>query len=313
MEVVVFTNGCFDILHPGHIALLEQAKKLGTKLIVGINSDESVKRIKGNSRPIVSEKNRVEVLSALRCVDEVVIFNETTPEKIIKKIRPNILVKGGDWAINQIIGADFVIENGGQVFSMPLINGFSSSSIIEKINTTQQIESVNEKSELNLIKDSLNEQLEILANLSISQISTIENCGEIIIEAIRRKNKIIVCVEKQIQTFHLNQDICQVIQIIDSIDNFESTFAKLLNANDVVIGVSIVGQSPNIISAMMLARLKNCQTIGLTGAEGKKLASVTDTAILVPSKNNLRIQEAHLIIGNLWSEMINSSLNNEFE
>src|SRR5947208_12214646 len=133
MEKVVFTNGCFDILHPGHIDLLDRARSLGSKLIVGINSDSSVRAIKGPDRPIQSQTERREVLLGLRSVNEVVIFEELTPENIIKVISPDVLVKGGDWKTTEIVGADFVLERGGEVYSLPLKNGFSTSSIICKM------------------------------------------------------------------------------------------------------------------------------------------------------------------------------------
>ncbi|MGB7070321.1 MAG: adenylyltransferase/cytidyltransferase family protein, partial [Pyrinomonadaceae bacterium] len=114
MEKIVFTNGCFDIIHPGHIALLEEAKRLGTKLIVGINSDASVRAIKGPERPIMSASERASILRALTSVDEVRIFDETTPENLIREIMPDVLVKGGDWGQDEIIGADLVIGNGGR-------------------------------------------------------------------------------------------------------------------------------------------------------------------------------------------------------
>ncbi len=132
MEVVVFTNGCFDIIHPGHIDLLNRAKRLGTKLIVGINSDSSVRCIKGEPRPFFSQDDRAELLKNIKAVDEVQIFDETTPEKLIKQIKPNILVKGGDWKTTEIIGADFVYGYGGQVISIPLKTGYSSSGVVEK-------------------------------------------------------------------------------------------------------------------------------------------------------------------------------------
>ncbi|MCC7306755.1 MAG: D-glycero-beta-D-manno-heptose 1-phosphate adenylyltransferase, partial [Acidobacteria bacterium] len=131
----VFTNGCFDILHRGHIDLLERARALGDKLIVGLNSDDSVRRIKGAGRPVQDQASRQAILLGLKSVDEVIIFDELTPENLIHKIKPDILVKGGDWKVDEIIGADFVRQNGGQVFSLPLIEGYSSSAIIEKMAT----------------------------------------------------------------------------------------------------------------------------------------------------------------------------------
>jgi rfaE bifunctional protein nucleotidyltransferase chain/domain len=127
---VVFTNGCFDLLHRGHIEYLKKAKSLGDILIVGLNSDSSVKKIKGKKRPIVNHKDRAEILSALSFVDYVCIFNEETPERMIKKIIPDILVKGGDWAKPDIVGKDIVESSGGKVATIPLVKGKSTKNII---------------------------------------------------------------------------------------------------------------------------------------------------------------------------------------
>jgi rfaE bifunctional protein nucleotidyltransferase chain/domain len=130
---IVFTNGCFDILHRGHVTYLAEAKKLGDLLVIGLNSDESVKRLKGPQRPINNENDRQYVLSQLKSVDFVEIFNEDTPLNLILKVLPNILVKGGDWKIDQIVGAREVIANGGDVFSLNFVDGYSTTSIIHKI------------------------------------------------------------------------------------------------------------------------------------------------------------------------------------
>src|SRR5687768_16946834 len=131
--MIVFTNGCFDILHPGHIDLLTRAKALGTRLVVGINSDRSVRNIKGSGRPLLSQEERAAVLMGLAAVDEVRVFDEPTPENLIREIKPDILVKGGDWQPNHIIGADFVLSNGGRVVSLPLLDGFSTTAIVERL------------------------------------------------------------------------------------------------------------------------------------------------------------------------------------
>ena len=133
---IVFTNGCFDILHAGHVAYLEKAKSLGDILIIGLNSDSSVRKLKGKSRPVVSQKNRARVLSAISCVDYVIIFNATTPFKLIKEIRPDILVKGGDWKVRNIVGSDFVRSYGGSVKSLSYIKGLSTRSLISKIKSS---------------------------------------------------------------------------------------------------------------------------------------------------------------------------------
>ncbi|MBP7056719.1 MAG: D-glycero-beta-D-manno-heptose 1-phosphate adenylyltransferase [Candidatus Omnitrophica bacterium] len=132
----VFTNGCFDILHLGHIDYLERAKKLGDILIVGLNSDGSVKKLKGPSRPINSQKARARMLAALECVDFVTIFNEETPAKVIKNLCPDVLVKGGDWKVKDIVGSDFVVSMGGRVVSLKFVKGYSTTGLIKKMTSS---------------------------------------------------------------------------------------------------------------------------------------------------------------------------------
>jgi D-beta-D-heptose 7-phosphate kinase/D-beta-D-heptose 1-phosphate adenosyltransferase len=130
---VVFTNGCFDLLHPGHIQSLEQARALGDALIVGINDDASVRELKGPGRPILPELERAEILAALECVDAVVIFHELTPRETIAALLPDILVKGGDWPGDQIIGREEVEAAGGRVVSVPVVAGYSTTAILAKM------------------------------------------------------------------------------------------------------------------------------------------------------------------------------------
>lgn len=130
---IVFTNGCFDLLHVGHIRYLAQAKKLGDFLIIGLNSDSSVKELKGKDRPINSFEDRATLLSAIESVDLVIMFEEQTPENLIKDIVPDILVKGGDYNIEDIVGYQTVIQNGGQVKSLSFHDGYSSTNYINKI------------------------------------------------------------------------------------------------------------------------------------------------------------------------------------
>ena len=130
---VVFTNGCFDIVHAGHVRYLQKARKFGACLVVGINSDASVRAIKGPTRPIVPQSERAEVLSALECVDYVIIFDETTPLRLITAIKPDILAKGADWAAKEIVGGDIVKKNGGQIRRVTLVKGRSTTNIIKRI------------------------------------------------------------------------------------------------------------------------------------------------------------------------------------
>lgn len=137
---IVFTNGCFDIIHLGHVRLLEKAKSFGDLMVVGINSDSSIARLKGEGRPVVPEVERAEILSAFSCVDFVTSFEEETPQNIIQELVPDILVKGADWPISQIVGRQIVELNGGEVISIDFEEGFSTSEIIRRIKNASEEE-----------------------------------------------------------------------------------------------------------------------------------------------------------------------------
>jgi rfaE bifunctional protein nucleotidyltransferase chain/domain len=130
---VVFTNGCFDLLHPGHIRGFERARELGDVLVVAINSDSTVRFLKGGDRPIIPQEERAEILAALAAVDYVVIFDELTPRELIARVLPDVLIKGGDWGPNEIVGREEVEAAGGRVESIPLEPGYSTTAIIERI------------------------------------------------------------------------------------------------------------------------------------------------------------------------------------
>jgi len=130
---VVFTNGVFDLLHPGHVRYLRDARREGDALIVAVNSDRSVRAIKGPMRPVNPEAERAEVVAALACVDAVVVFDEETPQQVISRLQPDVLAKGADWAMDAIIGRETVERRGGRVVRIPLAEGYSTSAIIEKI------------------------------------------------------------------------------------------------------------------------------------------------------------------------------------
>ena len=130
---VVFTNGCFDLLHPGHVRYLEQARGLGDALIVALNSDRAVRELKGETRPILNQDERAEVMAALGCVDYVMIFDDVSPQAVIAALLPDVLVKGGDWSLDQIIGREEVEAAGGRVLNLPFVEGCSTSEIIERV------------------------------------------------------------------------------------------------------------------------------------------------------------------------------------
>jgi D-beta-D-heptose 7-phosphate kinase/D-beta-D-heptose 1-phosphate adenosyltransferase len=132
-ETVVFTNGVFDLLHRGHVEYLEEAAALGDRLVVGLNADASVGRLKGPERPLVPEGERAELVGALACVDLVVLFSEDTPERLIHEVAPDVLVKGGDWALDRIVGREWVESRGGRVLTVAVRQGFGTTRIVERI------------------------------------------------------------------------------------------------------------------------------------------------------------------------------------
>lgn len=135
---LVFTNGCFDILHVGHVRYLQEAKNCGDLLVVAVNSDRSVKELKGPERPLQAEKDRAEILAGLKSVDYTVIFDDPTPIKTIEVLSPDVLVKGGDWAISEIVGSDFVLSKGGEVKSLSFIDGRSTTNVVNKMKETSK-------------------------------------------------------------------------------------------------------------------------------------------------------------------------------
>lgn len=134
---IVFTNGCFDLLHAGHVRYLEAARSLGDVLVIGVNSDNSVRRLKGAGRPLTPQGRRLEVLAALQCVSFVSLFGDPTPLRLIKLVRPHVLVKGGDWPPEKIVGRQAVEADGGEVRSLPLLKGVSTTAIIEAVRKRQ--------------------------------------------------------------------------------------------------------------------------------------------------------------------------------
>lgn len=324
--MIVFTNGCFDILHPGHIELLQKARALGSKLVVGINSDESVRRIKGPNRPLFTASERSAVLLALECVDEVRVFDESTPERLIKEIEPDVLVKGGDWKEVEIIGADFVKAQGGKVVTIPLVEGYSTSSILSRLNEDR---SDGIGSNGSTLERSLSQHSAVLADVSKFSTPSIITCAEILTKTLRNGGKILICGnggsaadsqhiaaefvgrfenERQaLPAIALTTDTSALTAVANDY-GFSRIFARQVEAlareGDCLIAISTSGESENVINAVMAARRQGCIVIGMTGSEGKKLASLCDASLMVPSDRTARIQEAHITVAHIWCEMI---------
>lgn len=324
--MLVFTNGCFDILHPGHIDLLKRARALGDRLVVGINSDRSVSAIKGPGRPLQSEEARKDVLLGLRSVDDVVIFDELTPERIIADLKPDVLVKGGDWKVDEIIGADIVRSYGGSVVSLPLVEGYSTTQIVERRSDVEHAGATPTEASEDI---SLSEHIDVMNAVAAGCVSAISECGDLILSTFKRGGKLLVCgnggsaadaqhiaaefagryeIDRQaLPAIALTTDTSALTAVSNDF-GFERVFARQVEAlakeGDCLLAISTSGNSPNVITAVMEARRRGCSVIGMTGAQGKKLAGLCDAVILVPSERTARIQEAHITIAHIWCEMI---------
>lgn len=324
----VFTNGCFDILHPGHVDLLNRARALGDRLVVGINSDDSTRKLKGRGRPIMNQDERRAVLLGLKAVDEVLIFDELTPERLIREVGPDILVKGGDWKLDEIVGADFVLSRGGEVYSLPLLDGFSSSSIIERSGIDRAGKRAGEVGH-----GSFDEHLETIERTRVECADSIDECGRILIDAFQSGSKVLLCgnggsaadaqhiaaefvgrYEKErrgLAAIALTTDTSALTALANDY-SFDRIFARQVEAlareGDCLVGISTSGKSPNVIAAVMAARMAGCTVIGMTGARGKKLAGLADACLSIPSDRTARIQEAHITVAHIWCEMIDAAL-----
>jgi D-sedoheptulose 7-phosphate isomerase len=337
--ITVFTNGCFDLLHPGHVDLLQRARALGDWLIVGLNSDRSVRALKGPGRPLLPQEERAALLRALRCVDDAIIFDEPTPARLIEELQPDVLVKGGDWPVEQIIGAEVVWRKGGRVLSLPLKPGYSTTSLVEEIQARYPhaaslgVGSQAPDSIATPLLRSLHEHEETIAQLAHHCLPMIQHAAEMIIRALQAGKRLFLCgnggsaadaqhiaaefvgrFERERRAYPaiaLTTDTSALTAIANDY-GIEYMFARqvesLANPEDVLVGISTSGNSPNILAAVKAARRLGCRTIGLTGAQGKRLAALCDVAIVVPSARTARIQEAHITIGHLWCELADLAL-----
>lgn len=335
MSKIVFTNGCFDLIHSGHIELLEKARSLGTKLIVGINSDVSASKIKGKMRPIISQNERAAILRGLRSVDEVRVFDELTPESLIKEIEPDVLVKGGDWDESEIIGAEFVKGRGGEVCSIPIKEGYSSSDIIRKILSHKGVsENVPESTEIHSVSTTaIKNHIKVFEKILAGQIDNINDSAEMIFSSISTGNKILLCgnggsaadaqhiateligryegERKALAAIALTTDT-SILTALANDYSFENVFSRqvegLAKEGDVLVAISTSGNSPNVIKAIMTARNLSCKVVGLTGEKGTKMAALCDSCVMVPTGKTSRIQEAHIMVGHIWCEIVDRKL-----
>ena len=317
------------MLHPGHVDLLRRAKGLGDRLVVGINSDRSVRAIKGAGRPVFTQDDRKALLLGLESVDEVVIFDEQTPERLIREIDPDVLVKGGDWNADEIVGSDFVLKKGGEVYSLPLVEGYSSTRAIDSMNGNGETDT-NVKSDL--VSTSLAEHRATFDAAIENITDDIRAAGDLLVETFKRGNKVLVfgnggsAADAQhlaaefvgryeterisLPAIALTTDT-SALTAIGNDYGFDRIFVRQVESlaveGDCIVAISTSGNSPNVIAAVMEGRRRGAKVIGMTGAGGKKLASLCDASILVPSSRTARIQEVHITVCHIWCEMVDAA------
>lgn len=325
MAKTVFTNGCFDIIHAGHIDLLRRARELGDRLVVGINSDRSVRMIKGGGRPFIDQRSRQEILQAIRYVDDVIIFDESTPAELIRQIQPDVLVKGGDWKVEEIVGAESVLARGGSVHSLELKGGYSSSAIVESVRNGVSESNGGQKSGL----ASLEEHISVFNRIDSECGDAISNAAKLIFDTFSRDNKLLICgnggsaadaqhlaaefvgryegERRALPAIALTTDTSALTALANDY-SFDRVFARQVEAlaqkGDCLIAISTSGNSPNIIAAVIAARNAGCSVIGMTGGKGKKLAGLCDICVMIPSDRTARIQEGHITVAHLWCESV---------
>jgi D-sedoheptulose 7-phosphate isomerase len=333
-HVVVFTNGCFDLIHPGHVDFLNRAKALGTVLVVGINGDASVRMIKGPGRPIAGQNDRAAVVGALASVDAVTIFDETTPAQLIAALGPDVLVKGGDWPVEQVVGAHDVLARGGRVQSLPLVAGQSSSALIERVMAAHRTtgdgpSDAQTDPRLAPLAESIRVKQRLLAECADGILKS----GQLLANALLSGGKALFFGNggSAAEAQHLAAELVGRFQrerralpamalttdtaALTSVGNdygFDRVFARQVEAlaqpGDVVVGLSTSGASANVLAGVMAARERRCAVLGITGSGGRRLAGLCDAPVLVPSAVTARVQEASLTIGHLWCEIVDACL-----
>ncbi|MCA9737182.1 MAG: D-glycero-beta-D-manno-heptose 1-phosphate adenylyltransferase [Gemmatimonadetes bacterium] len=324
-ERLVFTNGCFDLLHAGHVDTLARARALGDRLLVAVNSDASVRRLKGPTRPLVPARERAEVLAALESVDWTLVFDEDTPLRLIETLEPDVLVKGGDWPVERIVGRDAVERAGGSVVSLPGARpDLSTSDLVERIRngTPAAQEGSAERSGRNAFHATVDESLATLARTRTELQEAVARAAELWIRTLRAGGRILFCGNggSAADAQHLAAELTgrfereraplpglalttdtSALTAVGNDYGFADVFARQVRAlgrpGDTLVALSTSGRSDNVVRAVEEARRRGVRTVGLLGRDGGVLAERVDVALVVPSDRTARIQEVHILIG----------------
>ncbi len=321
---VVTTNGCFDLLHPGHVEFLEAARALGDVLIVGLNSDASTHRLKGPGRPLFSEQERATMLLALKAVDHVVVFDEQTPLALLAEIQPDIHCKAADYDAEALPEAETVRQHGGEVRILPLSQGYSTSRLLERIAATTRADAAMGSQEdagdrRSLIIDQLLAGSNVLRQTAYRLNAEIEQAAAAVTAALMASGRVLFCgnggsaadaqhaagelavrfrrERRALAGIALTTDT-SVLTAAGNDYGFDHVFSRQVEAlgrpGDVLFALSTSGHSANVLAAVEAARQGGLYTVGLTGSRPSPLSDIVDLCLAVPSEHTPFIQQAHM-------------------
>ncbi len=331
---IVTTNGCFDLIHPGHVDFLNRARQEGDLLIVLLNTDDSIRQIKGDGRPIVAEEDRAAILLGLRSVDYVVLFDDLLPSRQLDMLHPDVHCKGGDYTVAQLPEALIVQRHGGQVRILSLHGSYSSSSIIERI-LIQPSETVTRATDSVVSPEQVCRMLlsgsNVLRQTGYTMQSLIVQVAGRMAQAIQTGNKILVCgnggsaadaqhfVAELVGRYRRERVAWPAValtvdtSILTAIGNdygFDQVFARqvqaLGRAGDVLLAISTSGKSPNVLNAVKSAKALSIWTVGLTGSATSPLPELTDVCLQSPTTDTPLIQLTHIAILHVFCEILES-------
>jgi D-sedoheptulose 7-phosphate isomerase len=335
---IVTTNGCFDLLHPGHIQFLQAARGQGDRLIVGLNSDESVHRLKGAGRPLIPQADRAAMLLALRVVDEVVIFDDLLPDEFLSAVRPHIHCKAGDYTLDSLPEAKLIANLGGEVRILDLQAGYSTTRLVNRV-----IEAARQSSEPDshrspagspaYVVEQLLEGANVIRQTAYKLAPPIIEAAQQISTAFQSGHKVLVCgnggsaadaqhlAAELVGRFLREREPLPAIalttdtSILTALGNdygFDQVFAKQVAAlgqpGDILIALSTSGASPDVLAAVATARQRRVHVIGLTGARRSPLSEIADLCLAVPASYTPHIQQAHISILHIICDLVEQYL-----
>lgn len=329
-ERVVTSNGCFDLLHPGHVAFLQEARVLGEILVVGLNSDASVAQLKGPGRPLLQEADRAGLLTALRGVDYVLVFSDPLPSAWLDRIQPDFHCKAGDYTVDDLPEAKVVRAHGGEICILPLREGFSTSALLGRMNAPAHTSAPSrEQAILQGFLDGSN----VLRTTGYRLAEQVSGIAAQITAAIRAGKKVLVCGNggSAADAQHFAAELVGRYRreragwaaialtadpaIMTSISNdysFEQVYARQVGAlgqpGDILVAITTSGKSPNILAAARRAKEFGLTVVGMTGEGENPLSAICHTTLLVPSHETPFIQQAHMAIIHLICEWVEHDL-----